>query len=168
METSSLDSKENFMQIDGNVDMFQSSIPSGVNGQPFDISNAVSEGLMLDDSMKINFIHHRKPEPYFQFPGKIYRNKCMKTGFMRNYCRMEWLELFDFAAYSRHQDGLYCLACVLFPLTRSSSRPKHMVIQPGINWKHAKADLKKHGSLPYHQACYAEMQAFLATMPIDY
>lgn len=163
IQPNSLNAKKEFEHTGGmGVDLFQSH--SGVTSLAYDISTAYSERLLLDDFMKLNYIRYRKPEPGFQFPARVYRNKCTKVGFMKNYCQMSWLDLFDFAAYSRLQDGLYCLACVLFPMQLSRSCPKMMVTNPGTNFKHAKTDLRDHGRLPYHQACYAEMQAFLTAM----
>ena len=57
---------------------------------------------------------NREPEKSFKFPPKQYAMKSSKTVYVIRYCYGEWFRKFDFISYSKSEDGLYCLACVLF------------------------------------------------------
>jgi len=84
----------------------------------------------LDADTKYRLIQERVPPTGFKFPGKAYRDKRKVTGVMNRYCQREWFDAFRFISYSKTQDGLYCLCCVLFPTTSPSCQPKLFVKQP--------------------------------------
>ena len=81
---------------------------------------------------------------------------------MNMYCCRGWLNTFDFSSYSEKYDGLYCLACMLFPDT-SHRRPRKLILEPYRNWKDAIADLKVHGACDYHNTSMARLNAFKKT-----
>ena len=77
------------------------------------------------------------------------------------------VEIFDFLAYSMSMQGLFCLACVLFPTSGAHegvSRAQYLVTKPYQNWKDVKADLMAHAHLHYHQGAGARLSAFVSTM----
>ena len=67
--------------------------------------------------------------------------KLSKTGYVNRYCSRERFRKFDFISYSKSEDGLYCLACVLFP-DASHHHPKKLVTEPYQNWKDAMEDMQ--------------------------
>ena len=74
---------------------------------------------------------------------------------------------FSFLAYSRSTQGLFCLACVLFPTSSAhegASQAQYLVTKPYQNWKDGKADLMAHAHLHYHQGAEAKLKAFVSTM----
>ena len=81
---------------------------------------------------------------------------------MKRYCCREWFEKFEFISYSENTDGLFCLACVLFPDTEHR-RPKLLVKDPYRNWKDAVSDLKTHTCNEYHINSMAKLKAFVTT-----
>ena len=108
-------------------------------------------------------IEQRMPEKSYKYPAKIYKDKKRKDGTYQRFCNSSWLEEFDFLAYSKEQDGLYCLACVLFPTPGQAGRAQRLIDQPYSNWKDARQHSSQHHSLDYHQKSYAKMEAFVKT-----
>ena len=104
----------------------------------------------------------RVPSNGFKFPAKVYKDKRKLSGIMHRYCQREWFDIFKFISYSRLQDGLYCLCCVLFPTPSPHGQPSLLVKQYS-NWKDAKSDLKIHGVCWYHKDAEARMDAFVST-----
>ena len=82
---------------------------------------------------------------------------------MNRQCKREWLEKFPEIAYSKKNDGLYCLACVLFPTPGQSQRGNAFIDRPYQNWKDAIEDLTRHCHLHYHLKSNAKLNAFLQT-----
>ena len=119
-------------------------------------------GRNLSDKMKNDLIRNREPHSTFKFPARRYNSSRNKSGFMNRYCTRDWLKTFDFIAYSEETDGLYCLACVLFPDT-SHRRPNNLITEPYRNWKNAVADLKSHATRDYHKRSMARLHAFQQT-----
>ena len=114
------------------------------------------------DNVKHHLISNREPEKQFNFPPKQYKDKRSRTGYMNRFCCRDWLKKFEFTCYSKHDDGLYCLACVLFP-DGSHRRPKKLITEPYRNWKDAIHDLKKHATCEYHMNSMAKLKSFNAT-----
>lgn len=75
--------------------------------------------------------------------------------------------MFGFITYSCADDGLYCLACVLFP-DSSHRRPKKLITEPYSNWKDALADLKFHAGCSYHLSYMSRLMAFKQTFSIRF
>jgi len=112
----------------------------------------MSRAITVDTERKTKWINSHMSEDDFQFPARIYKDTHEKDGLKRRYCSRDWFKLFDFIAYSKQLDGLFCQCCVLFPVTPSAGqRAKALISQPFSNWKDAKSDLKNHSSLLYHQ-----------------
>ena len=124
----------------------------------------ISRASVVDTDTKTKLINIRMPEDDFKFPARIYKDTHEKDGLKRRYCSRDWFRLFDFIAYSKQLDGLFCLCCVLFPVTPTTGqRAKVLISQPYRNWKDAKSDLQNHSSLRYHQDSKALMDGFLWT-----
>ena len=104
----------------------------------------------------------REPEKSFKFPPKQYVMKLSKTGYVNRCCSREWFRKFDFISYSKSEDGLCCLACVLFPDT-SHHHPKKLITEPYQYWKDAMEDLLRHVSCDYHINTLTKLDAFKST-----
>ena len=118
----------------------------------------------LTTEEKAALIENRRPSKSFQFPAKEYKDKRCKSGVIKRHCKHEWMETFPFLAYSKTQDGLFCICCVLFPApARQGSRAKNLITAPYRNWKDAQEDFREHSSLEYHKISLARMQAFQET-----
>ena len=134
---------------------------------PLDISAYASDRDLrtgLSDEQRYTLISGRKPESSYQFPGREFTDTRRKSGLSVRFCKHEWLEKYDFLTYSKSQDGLYCIVCMLFPIqTGQSGRAKGFVETPYIKWKNCLEDVEKHSALTYHKKTAAKMTAFLAT-----
>lgn len=130
-----------------------------------DISNYISSGKNFStcaDEVKHHLIRNRIPQENFKFPSRIYKDKRKKTGVIKRFCSREWFHIFDFISYSQGNDGVYCLACVLFPDT-SHRRPKKLITEPYRDWKDAINDFKCHAVCAYHVDSMARLVAFKQT-----
>ncbi len=107
-------------------------------------------------------MENRVPEDGYKFPAREYKDKRSKSGIMNRYCSPDWFKIFEFLSYSKRTDGLFCLACVLFP-DLSHRRAKKLIDSPYSNWKDAKSDLKMHSTLEYHKNSMAKLNAFKQT-----
>jgi hypothetical protein len=125
-----------------------------------DIGDCSSESLT--DADKMTLINERQPEATFAFPPKIYKDKRAKLGVMKRYCSHNWFQQFEFLAYSKKHDGVYCLSCVLFP-DDAHRRPAKLITEPYQNWKDAIADLKSHSANEYHKNSHAKLKGFMGT-----
>ena len=64
-------------------------------------------------------------------PYNIYKDKRKKSGESKRYCSYDWFHTFKFIVYSKSEVGLFCLACVLFPIpVLQSSRAKVLITHP--------------------------------------
>lgn len=113
-----------------------------------DISTTLHH-VTISDDVKYNLIRNREPDPTFKFTARHYKDKRAKSGFLSIYCCRDWFKAFPFISHSRSADGLFCLACVLFP-DSAHRRPKKLITEPYQNWKDALEDLKKHATCDYH------------------
>ena len=120
--------------------------------------------VSVPDDIKHYFIINRAPQKDYKFPAKEYKDKRKSDGVMKRYCSPEWFHMFKFICYSKKsgEEGLFCLACVLFP-DNSHRRAKKLICEPYSNWKDAKADLKTHSTLDYHKNSMAKLTAFQKT-----
>ena len=145
-----------------------------ISGAPEDIKPAVTgldfsdylrQAPSLSDAKKMSFIKLRQPETSYQFPSKEYKDKRTMSGIQRRYCQREYFNMFDFIMYSKKMDGLYCLACTMFPVKPDKgSVAKLMISSPYRNWKDCRSDLSSHATLRYHQSAMAKLQMFQSTM----
>ena len=69
----------------------------------------------------------------------------------------EWFHDYKFLGYSKPSDGLFCLACTIFPMAaHQGSKTKLLILQPYQNWKNVLSDLNNHAMLQY---CKDSMEA---------
>ena len=116
----------------------------------------------INDSRKMELILHRIPSQTYRFPTRQFRDVRKRSGFTNRTCQKQWLEKYEFLSYSTSCDGLFCLACVLFP--DSSHRiAKKMISEPYHNWKDFSEDVKKHASHQYHLNSMLLLQNFVST-----
>ena len=110
----------------------------------------------------MELILHRIPSQTYRFPTRQFRDVRKRSGFTNRTCQKQWLEKYEFLSYSTSCDGLFCLACVLFP--DSSHRiAKKMISEPYHNWKDFSEDVKKHASHQYHLNSMLLLQNFVST-----
>ena len=116
----------------------------------------------ISDDCKNSLIKNRAPEKSFKFPPKkFFFHSRKKSGETRRYCLHELFDNFKFLSYSKSTDGLFCLACVLFPKSaHQGSRAKILITQPYHNWKDTREDLKNHSVLEYHKDSMEKMNSF--------
>ena len=82
---------------------------------------------------------------------------------MRRFCLHEWFHDYKFLAYSKSSDGLFCLACTLFPMAaHQGSKAKLLISQPYRNWKDARSDLSHHAVLQYHKDSMEALNSFVS------
>lgn len=129
-----------------------------------DICNVVTQRMETSDEEKSCLIANRVPGETFVFPARQYKDSRKKDGMMSRYCNRSWFESYQFLTYSKQDDGLFCLCCILFPVqAERGSRAENFIKRPYTNWKNATSDLKIHASLGYHRASMARMTAFIST-----
>lgn len=118
----------------------------------------------VNDETKLWHIQNRMPEINFKFPGKRYKDKSESSGFKQRYCKREWLQHHEYLSYSKEADGLFCLACLLFPVRAyRGQRANNLIKEPYRNWKDALFNLRKHATLEYHIRSKMTMDGFLET-----
>ena len=97
--------------------------------------------------------HHFKPSPDYSFP---------KNTNGRSF-QYSWLNKFTWLAYSKQENGGYCLPCVLFCSTTvyHGSEPGILVSKPLTNFKKALEILRKHIEKDHHQASIVRSDEFI-------
>ena len=121
-----------------------------VDDEPLDIAdiftidktdqNQVEPSPVLDFSHYINsqnvsektkhfLIKNRVPPKDFKFQPKQYKDNRRSTGVINRYCQLNWF------TYSFHEEGLYCIACVLFHTENQREQPCVLLTKPDRNWK---------------------------------
>nr|XP_054760699.1 52 kDa repressor of the inhibitor of the protein kinase-like [Lytechinus pictus] len=136
--------------------------PPTVMNDIMEVVEAIKKRRSIDDEQKAYLIKNRSPSNAFAFPAREYKDKSEKSGKKKRSCYHGWFQQHDFLAYSKNSDGLFCLCCVLFPVSaKQGSRSNLLITTPYRNWKDAKADLRKHAVLEYHKDASALMRAFL-------
>ena len=104
-----------------------------------------------------------RSEKSFKSPPKIYKDSRNKSDEIRQYCLHEWFDNFKFLSYSKSTDGLFCLACTLFPMSaHQGSRAKIPITQLYRKWRDSREDLKSHSVLEYHKDSMEKMNSFLS------
>ena len=126
--------------------------------QPNDEIRPTSEVMM-------RLINNREPEANFKFPSKQYKDTSEKTGVKLRRCSRVWLNTHDFICYSKSTDDLFCLSCVLYPVSAyRGKRAEKIISSPYRNWKDAKLDLQRHANLQYHRDSKTRMDSFMERM----
>ena len=119
----------------------------------------------ITPEVMMRLINNREPEANFKFPSKQYKDTIEKTGVKLRRCSRVWLNTHDFICYSKSTDGLFCLSCVLFPVSAyRGKRAEKIISSPYRNWKDAKLDLQRHANLQYHRHSKTRMDSFMARM----
>ena len=86
-----------------------------------------------------------------------------KSGQMRRFCLHKWFHDYKFLARLESSDGLFCLACTLFPMAaHQRSKAKSLISQPYRNWKDAQSDLSHHAVLKYHKDLMEVLKSFVS------
>ena len=100
--------------------------------------------------------HHFKPSPDYSFP---------KNANARSF-QYSWLNKFTWLAYSKQENGGFCLPCVLFCSTTvyHGSEPGILVSKPLTNFKKALEILRKHIEKDHHQASIVRLDEFIKVM----
>ena len=133
-----------------------------------DIANYTTKvASAIPDQVKYSIIKERKPSLQVKIPTRSYNDSSRSRGTYQRQCNREWFDMFPFLAYSRSTEGLYCLACVLFPTScedKGASRPQYLITKPYTNWKDGKSHFAAHANLHYHQYSEAKLKAFVSTM----
>lgn len=128
----------------------------------FDISNYIADGPDLDDATKINIIQNRIPPAGHNFPATTYRDKRRKSGVSSRRCKREWLEKYEHLSYSRIQDGLYCIACILFLSDIKYYKGESIFVKaPCKDWKHLLEYWQLHEKCQYHQVSKDKFGSFV-------
>lgn len=132
-----------------------------------DVSQCKGNTIINNDD-KYRLIKDRRPPASFTFPTKDYPDKKKKSGVRKRSCQHKWFSQFDFISYSTKENGLYCLACLLFAVENTTSgRAKLLIEKPYKNWKDSIADLKKHSVCDYHMTSATKMKYFVSTTEND-
>ena len=139
--------------------------PKPVDMDVYDIAEQMITGVAnIKNETKLRLINDRIPETDFEFPARDYKDKHEKDGVKRRYCSRDWLHVHDYLAYSKQADGLFCLCCVMFPVScLTGQSAKALISEPYRNWNDAKSDLSNHATLQYHQDSKALMNGFIWT-----
>ena len=69
----------------------------------------------------------------------------------------------DFLCYSKSYNGVFCLACVLFP-DSSHGVAKHLMPEPYQDWKDLLEDIENHAFTEYHINSTARLNELMRTM----
>ena len=105
----------------------------------------------------------RAPEKSLNFPAKVYKDNRKKFGEMRRFCLHEWFHAYKFLAHSKSSNGLFCLACTLFPMAAyQGSKTKLLILQPYRNWKDTRSNLSHHTVLQYHKDSMEALNIFVS------
>ena len=138
--------------------------PQKMTSQPINHDISTLKKSRMNDETKLWHIQNRMPEINFKFPGKMYKDKSESSGFKQRYCKREWLQHHEYLSYSKEADGLFCLACLLFPVRAyRGQRANNLINTPYQNWKDAISNLRKHATLEYHIRSKMTMDGFLET-----
>ena len=133
-----------------------------------DISNFLDKDTTApSDEVVSSLLSSRVPAADVAMPSKLYKDARSPSGKISRSCQRSWFEKFDFVSYLESSQGIFCLACVLFPSSGAHDgvkRAEILISKPLTNWKDALADLGKHSGLFYHQQAHSRLTSFLARM----
>lgn len=144
-------------------------VPGNVPCQKTDISYAVSSTSSMTDEETYAIIQHRCPDDNCELPSKMCTDSRRKSGQTKRQLSREVFNEFSFAAFSPHQQGTFCTACVLFPTSPENpgaTRAKILISQPLTNIAKTKELLNNHASLKYHKKSMAKLHAFSTTYKV--
>lgn len=114
----------------------------------FDIASVIEDGKIhnLSDIQRKHLIHNRSPTTNFEFPVQTFPDKPKKDGLGKLYYKSSWFSnRYNFIAYSKKRDGIFCLHCLLFSTkAQNSVCPCIPINEAYQDWKDISADLKKH------------------------
>ncbi len=97
-----------------------------------------------------------RPDYKFKFPISGTRNLKFQ---------LAWLAEWEWLAYSKEEDGAYCLWCSLFPPSsggRSRVGLGKLVHTKFSQWKNAKEEFRAHQNLQYHDDSRLKVAGFLS------
>ena len=89
------------------------------------------------------------PKSSYKFQGKEYKDAKRKGGTYLRYCNRDWLNEFSFLSYSKSRDGLFSLACILFPCASGAQHADILITEPFNKWKKGREALSNHAILKY-------------------
>lgn len=164
-QASQLECCSNQSQLDKPVDRDQQ---TDTVSSPRDISEVAksSAGAIerLSDKEKNDLVCSRKPSEHTKLPSNEYTDRRRVSGVTVRQCNRGWFDQFPFTSFSEKAQGIFCLPCVLFPVSPQNpgaKRSQLLITKPLTNWKNAKEDLTAHGSLIYHLQSAARLDEFL-------
>ena len=94
--------------------------------------------------------NHFKPNSNFKFPSR-FLDGCQRS------CKYSYLQQNPYFVYSREQDGLFCLPCVLFA---SKTNLGQLVSEKFNHWTKKTSKFSSHISNKYHQLAVTQADAF--------
>ncbi len=109
-------------------------------------------GQKVVDADKYNLIvNHPTPSPLAVFPSRNGRR-----------FQFSWLAIFKWLRFSKHDNGGYCLSCVLFARADISQRvaKSALVSKPLVNFRKAIELLREHAQREYHKVAVLSLEAF--------
>ena len=136
-----------------------------ISKESFSLLAKIAHGIINpDDETKHKLIKNRVPPESVSFPLKAYKDKQRKAGIRWRCCQHQWFTQFEFICCDEKEDGLFCLACLLFPVKSTpGGRAKTLITQVYSNWKDATVELKRHAVCSYHKASAEFMRNFVVT-----
>lgn len=121
-----------------------------------------SHGHCIDDNKKLQFIRALPlVEEGFEFPSTKIKDSKTKSGFSERKCSMKTLLKYPFLAYSKSQDGVFCLPCKLWTTTPvHGTEAAYLISQPFSNWKKINEKMSSHMKTLYHLDSVMKMDNF--------
>lgn len=101
----------------------------------------------------------------YSFPKQPYKEKKNKSGITYRGCSRELLVRHHYLGYSKILDGVYCLACKLFPVDQSKNAgtaASVLVDRPMKDWHHASTRIKEHAKTKVHKDCLIGFDNFMS------
>jgi hypothetical protein len=123
-----------------------------------DIGIFVKQGHMIvSDHERFQLItNHFTPDASFKLP------KSTSSGLSFQY---RWLERYQWLAYSKNEDGGFCLTCVLFHQSTNLRTPPGILVNtPLTNFRKALEALDKHANKECHKTAILKMDDFQKVM----
>ena len=120
-----------------------------------DIGSFVGRSLTERDLITV-LLNNWSPSSSYDFPVAY-------TGFQKRRFQIQWLEEFEWIAYSEIHKGAFkwCVAFVPDVVSRSAKPLGMLVKSAHKNWKKAKEDYKSQQTRQYHRFCAEKLNAFL-------
>lgn len=90
---------------------------------------------------------------------------CFPKGVNGRSFQFRWLQMFPWLVYSKHENGGFCLPCVLFASTGyHGSNPGVLVSRPLTAFVKALELLRRHGDQEHHKVAVVRADEFMKTM----